>query len=98
MALGELCAAALQRSDNTAANLLLTTIGGPPEITAFARSIGDDKTRLDRWETRAEFGAAGGSARHQHATGAGAGIELCSPGRRLARRVDSSSKTGCEAT
>ena len=50
MALGELCAAALQRSDNTAANLLLTTIGGPPEITAFARSIGDDKTRLDRWE------------------------------------------------
>jgi len=50
MALGELCAAALQRSDNTAANLLLITIGGPPEITAFARSIGDDKTRLDRWE------------------------------------------------
>jgi beta-lactamase class A len=51
MALSELCAAALQQSDNCAANLLLTAIGGPAEITAFARSIGDDKTRLDRWET-----------------------------------------------
>jgi beta-lactamase class A len=50
MALAELCQAALQRSDNTAGNLLLRTIGGPPAITAFARSIGDDKTRLDRWE------------------------------------------------
>jgi beta-lactamase class A len=50
MALAGLCQAALQRSDNTAGNLLLRTIGGPPAITAFARSIGDDKTRLDRWE------------------------------------------------
>ena len=50
MSLGELCAAALQRSDNCAANLLLTTIGGPGKITAFARTIGDEKTRLDRWE------------------------------------------------
>ncbi|BBY60130.1 class A beta-lactamase [Mycolicibacterium sarraceniae] len=51
MALSELCAAALQVSDNTAANLLLRVIGGPPAITTFARSIGDDRTRLDRWET-----------------------------------------------
>lgn len=51
MALGELCAAAVQRSDNCAANLLLTTLGGPSQITAFARGIGDDKTWLDRWET-----------------------------------------------
>ncbi|TGD87062.1 class A beta-lactamase [Mycolicibacterium sp. CH28] len=51
MALADLCAAALQVSDNTAANLLLRVIGGPPAITAFARSIGDDRTRLDRWET-----------------------------------------------
>ncbi|MDT5012240.1 MAG: beta-lactamase class [Mycobacterium sp.] len=50
MSLGELCAAALQHSDNTAGNLLLSTLGGPQEIGAFARSIGDDKTRLDRWE------------------------------------------------
>ncbi|ORB57241.1 class A beta-lactamase [Mycolicibacterium rhodesiae] len=51
MAIADLCAAALQVSDNTAANMLLRTIGGPPAITAFARSIGDDRTRLDRWET-----------------------------------------------
>ncbi|WP_280827348.1 class A beta-lactamase [Mycobacterium sp. OTB74] len=51
MTLHEMCEAALQRSDNTAGNLLLTTIGGPSEITAFARSIGDDQSRLDRWET-----------------------------------------------
>ncbi|OBB13103.1 class A beta-lactamase [Mycolicibacterium setense] len=51
MTLGELCRAALQQSDNTAGNLLLKTIDGPPGITAFARSIGDQRTRLDRWET-----------------------------------------------
>ena len=51
MPLAQLCAAALQRSDNAAANLLLRAIGGPPAITEFARSIGDDRTRLDRWET-----------------------------------------------
>ncbi|MGV1086993.1 MAG: class A beta-lactamase [Mycobacterium sp.] len=51
MPLSALCEAVLQQSDNTAANLLLDQIGGPPAITAFARSIGDEKTRLDRWET-----------------------------------------------
>lgn len=50
MTLAELCQAALQRSDNTAANLLLKTIGGPAAVTAFARSVGDERTRLDRWE------------------------------------------------
>jgi beta-lactamase class A len=51
MTIGELCQAALQHSDNTAGNLLLKMIDGPPGITAFARSIGDNRTRLDRWET-----------------------------------------------
>lgn len=51
MTLAELSQAALQRSDNLAANLLLETLGGPQAITAFARSIGDDRSRLDRWET-----------------------------------------------
>lgn len=50
MTLDELCRAAVQISDNTAGNLLLQTIGGPQAITAFARSIGDPRTRLDRWE------------------------------------------------
>jgi beta-lactamase class A len=51
MTLAELCQATLQVSDNTAGNLLLKTIGGPQAITAFARSIGDARSRLDRWET-----------------------------------------------
>ncbi|MGE2836653.1 class A beta-lactamase [Mycobacterium sp. SMC-4] len=50
MTLAELCVAAVQQSDNTAGNLLLRTLGGPPAITEFARSIGDDRSRLDRWE------------------------------------------------
>ncbi len=50
MTLAELCQAALQRSDNTAGNLLLKTIDGPAGVTAFARSVGDERTRLDRWE------------------------------------------------
>ncbi|MFI0907880.1 class A beta-lactamase [Streptomyces sioyaensis] len=50
MTIAELCAAALQRSDNTAANLLLRALGGPTAVTAFARSLGDRTTRLDRWE------------------------------------------------
>ena len=50
VALGELCAAAIDWSDNTAANLILNAIGGPPGFTAFARSLGDSVTRLDRDE------------------------------------------------
>lgn len=51
MTVGELCDAAITMSDNTAANLLLSTIGGPQELTAFLRKTGDRVTRLDRWET-----------------------------------------------
>jgi beta-lactamase class A len=46
-----LCAAAIQHSDNTAANLLIRLVGGPAAVTAFARSIGDETFRLDRIET-----------------------------------------------
>jgi beta-lactamase class A len=51
MTVAELCEAAVTKSDNTAANLMLKELGGPPGLTAFARSIKDDVTRLDRWET-----------------------------------------------
>jgi len=51
MTVADLCAAALQYSDNTAANLLIRMVGGPQAVTAFARSIGDSEFRLDRWET-----------------------------------------------
>jgi beta-lactamase class A len=50
MTLGALCAAAIEFSDNTAANLLLAAIGGPRGLTAYARSLGDSVTRLDRTE------------------------------------------------
>jgi beta-lactamase class A len=50
MSIAQLCEAAITRSDNTAANLLLKTIGGPDALTAFARGIGDTITRLDRNE------------------------------------------------
>jgi beta-lactamase class A len=50
MTLGALCAAAIEQSDNTAGNLLLDAIGGPPGLTNFARSLGDTMTRLDRRE------------------------------------------------
>lgn len=46
----ELCDAAIRYSDNTAGNLLLDDLGGPGEITTFARSLGDRVTRLDRRE------------------------------------------------
>lgn len=51
MTIEALCAAALEVSDNTAANLLLRAMGGPPGLTAFLRSQGDATTRLDRYET-----------------------------------------------
>lgn len=51
MTLGQIAEAALTRSDNTAGNYLLREIGGPQAITALARDLGDESTRLDRWET-----------------------------------------------
>ena len=51
MTLFELCDATMTTSDNTAANLVLQALGGPEAITAFARSMDDPITRLDRYET-----------------------------------------------
>ena len=48
--LGDACEATLSTSDNTAANIVLDAIGGPRELTSFLRSIGDQHTRLDRYE------------------------------------------------
>jgi beta-lactamase class A len=50
LTLGELCAATLRTSDNTAANLVLDAIGGPAGLTAFMRKLGDPRTRIDRRE------------------------------------------------
>jgi beta-lactamase class A len=51
MTVAELAHAAMTLSDNTAANLLLASFGGPAGLTAFIRSLGDEVTRLDRIET-----------------------------------------------
>jgi beta-lactamase class A len=50
MTVSELCAAAIEFSDNTAANLLLAQLGGPAGLTQFIRSLGNRVTRLDRIE------------------------------------------------
>ncbi|BAJ31542.1 MULTISPECIES: class A beta-lactamase [Kitasatospora] len=50
LTVAELCAAAIEFSDNTAANLLLRRLGGPTAVTRLCRSLGDPVTRLDRWE------------------------------------------------
>lgn len=50
MTLAELSAAALQYSDNTAMNKLISHLGGTDKVTTFARSIGDKTFRLDRTE------------------------------------------------
>jgi beta-lactamase class A len=46
----EACAGAIIDSDNSCANLLLASIGGPGALTLFARSLGDLTTHLDRIE------------------------------------------------
>jgi beta-lactamase class A len=50
MTMAELCQAAMTFSDNTAGNLVLAGLGGPQALTAYARSLGDAVTRLDRIE------------------------------------------------
>ncbi len=57
--LGDLCAAAIQWSDNTAANLILDVIGGPKGFTDFCRTLGDHVTRLDRNEPTLNTAIAG---------------------------------------
>nr|AMP56995.1 classA [uncultured bacterium] len=50
MTLAELCHATITTSDNTAANLILRSYGGPQALTRFLRSLGDNVTRHDRYE------------------------------------------------
>lgn len=59
MTVGQLCAAAVEQSDNTAANLLLRLVGGPAAFTRFVRAIGDPVARLDRIEPDLNRHAAG---------------------------------------
>lgn len=55
----QLCEAAVSYSDNTAANKVLENIGGVDGFNRFMRSIGDQKTRLDRKEPELNEGTPG---------------------------------------
>ena len=59
MSVAALCEAAITLSDNTAANLLLATLGGPAAVTRFVRGLGDPVTRLDRIEPELNRGSPG---------------------------------------
>ena len=50
MSVADMCAAAVELSDNTCANALLARFGGPAALTAFWRSLGDTVSRLDHNE------------------------------------------------
>lgn len=53
------CEAIVSYSDNTAANLLLQRIGGPEALTRYFRQIGDNVSRLDRYELSLNSNADG---------------------------------------
>ncbi len=63
MTIRELVEAAQTTSDNVAANLLLKQIGGPTGFTQFFRDIGDEVTRLDRFEPDMNGGGVAGDER-----------------------------------
>jgi beta-lactamase class A len=50
LTIAQLCEAVITVSDNTAANVLLASFGGPAALTQYARALGDPVTRLDRAE------------------------------------------------
>ncbi|APL93830.1 class A beta-lactamase SGM-3 [Sphingobium indicum] len=59
MSMEELAAAAVEVSDNSAANLLLPMVGGPEGLTRFIRAHDDMVTRLDRNEPSLNENAEG---------------------------------------
>lgn len=52
MSIAALAQAAQERSDGTAANLLVRRLGGPAALTDKFREMGDPVSRLDRYEPR----------------------------------------------
>ena len=62
MSLEALCAAAVDYSDNIAANALLRTVGGPAALTAWMRGQGDDDFQLSHDEPLLNHSRFGGAA------------------------------------
>ncbi|MGI5347076.1 class A beta-lactamase [Streptomyces sp. CA-250714] len=50
MTIRQLCDAAVRYSDGTAGNLLMRDIGGPKQLTAYLRGLGDKVSRMDNYE------------------------------------------------
>jgi beta-lactamase class A len=50
MTIRQLCDAAIRYSDGTAGNLLMRDIGGPAQLTAYLRELGDTVSRMDDYE------------------------------------------------
>ncbi len=50
LSVGDLCAAMLQESDNTATNMLLEALGGPQSVQTFARITGREEFRFEDYE------------------------------------------------
>ncbi|MEU0109083.1 class A beta-lactamase [Streptomyces sp. NPDC006251] len=50
MTLRQLCDAAVRFSDGAAGNLLMREIGGPAQLTAYLRGLGDKVSRMDHYE------------------------------------------------
>ena len=59
MTLARMAEAVIEDSDNTSANALIALLGGPPAVTAYARTLGDPVTRLDRTELSLNTAIAG---------------------------------------
>ncbi|WP_063750642.1 class A beta-lactamase [Streptomyces roseochromogenus] len=85
MTVADLCAAAIQYSDNAAGNLLLRQIGGPDGLTRFFRSLGDGTSRLDRWEPELNTAIPGDRRDTTTPEALGRGFERLTLGRALAR-------------
>ncbi|HEY5339031.1 MAG TPA: class A beta-lactamase [Rhizomicrobium sp.] len=59
MTVQRMAEAVIEDSDNTAANFLIASLGGPSGVTRYARSLGDPVTRLDRTELSLNTAIAG---------------------------------------
>jgi beta-lactamase class A len=55
----QLCKAAVELSDNPAANILIRAMGGLDAWRAWYRALGDEVTRVDRFETELNSALAG---------------------------------------
>ena len=98
MTLAELCQAAVQQSDNSAANALLRVLGGPPAITEFARSIGHEVSRLDRWETALNSAVPGDPRDTSTPVALGTGYRALLAGDALGGSSRQTRRTGCGPT